>query len=127
MRFNCGSYDCQPQVVPPPSFHSSFIQLFRLESFPTGCWVAPSIVFAGSLAAETFGDYLAGSSHVLPTDGAARAWGGVSIYTFLKAMSVQTVTAEAARRIAEPAAVLARLEGLEAHARAADARLEALA
>ncbi len=37
------------------------------------------------------------------------------------------VTPEAARRIAEPAAVLARLEGLEAHARAADARLEALA
>ena len=47
--------------------------------------------------------------------------------TALKAMSVQTVTPEAARRIAEPAAILARLEGLEAHARAADARLEALA
>jgi histidinol dehydrogenase len=84
-------------------------------------------VFAGPLAAETFGDYLAGSSHVLPTDGAARAWGGVSVYTFLKAMSVQTVTPEAARQIAKPTAVLARLEALEAHARAADARLEALA
>lgn len=81
-------------------------------------------VFAGSLAAETFGDYLAGSSHVLPTDGAARAWGGVSVYTFMKAMSVQTVTPDAARRIAGPAAALARMEGLEAHARAADARLE---
>lgn len=84
-------------------------------------------VFAGSLAAETFGDYLAGSSHVLPTDGAARAWGGVSVYTFLKAMSVQTVTAQAARAIAAPAALLARMEGLEAHARAADARLEVTA
>ena len=81
-------------------------------------------VFAGPLAAETFGDYLAGSSHVLPTDGAARAWSGVSVYTFLKAMSVQTVTSEAARRIAAPAALLARMEGLEAHALAADARLE---
>lgn len=81
-------------------------------------------VFAGYLAAETFGDYLAGSSHVLPTDGAARAWGGVSVYTFLKAMSVQTVTREAASRIARPAAILARMEALEAHARAADARLE---
>jgi histidinol dehydrogenase len=80
-------------------------------------------VFAGALAAETFGDYLAGSSHVLPTDGAARAWAGVSVYTFLKAMSVQTVTADAARRIAGPAALLARMEGLEAHALAADARL----
>jgi histidinol dehydrogenase len=81
-------------------------------------------VFAGSLAAETFGDYLAGSSHVLPTDGAARAWGGVSVHTFMKAMSVQTVTPEAAQRIAAPAAALARLEALEGHARAADARLE---
>jgi histidinol dehydrogenase len=83
-------------------------------------------VFAGPLAAETFGDYLAGSSHVLPTDGAARAWGGVSVYTFLKAMSVQSVTSEAARQIAGPASLLARLEGLEAHARAAEARLESV-
>jgi histidinol dehydrogenase len=81
-------------------------------------------VFAGPLAAETFGDYLAGSSHVLPTDGAARAWGGVSVYTFLKAMSVQSVTPEAAREISGAAGLLARLEELEAHARAADARLE---
>jgi histidinol dehydrogenase len=80
-------------------------------------------IFAGGLAAETFGDYLAGSSHVLPTDGAARAWGGVSVFTFLKAISVQTVTRDAARRIAAPAATLARLESLEAHARAAEARI----
>ena len=83
-------------------------------------------VFAGPLAAETFGDYLAGSSHVLPTDGAARAWGGVSVHTFMKAMSVQTATSEAARRIAGPAAGLARIEGLEGHARAADARVSPL-
>ena len=81
-------------------------------------------VFAGRNAAETIGDYLAGSSHVLPTDGAARAWSGVSVYTFLKAMSVQTLTPEAADRVAAPAAILARLEGLEAHARAAEARRE---
>lgn len=81
-------------------------------------------VFAGSLAAETFGDYLGGSSHVLPTDGAARAWGGVSVFTFLKGMSVQSVTREAAREIARPAGLLARIEALEAHARAAEARLE---
>lgn len=81
-------------------------------------------IFAGSLAAETFGDYLAGSSHVLPTDGAARAWGGVSCNTFLKAMTVQTVTPQAAARLAAPAALLARMEALEAHARSADARLE---
>lgn len=84
-------------------------------------------VFAGPLAAETFGDYLAGSSHVLPTDGAARAWGGVSVLTFMKAMTVQTVTPEAARLIAGPAATLARLETLEGHARAAELRLECAA
>lgn len=81
-------------------------------------------VFAGCNAAETIGDYVAGSSHVLPTDGAARAWSGVSVYTFLKSMSVQMLTDEAADRVAGPAAILARLEGLEAHARAAEARRE---
>lgn len=80
-------------------------------------------VFAGHFAAETFGDYLAGSSHVLPTDGAARAWSGISALSFMKAMTVQHVTPEAAARIAAPAAALARMEGLEAHARAADVRL----
>jgi histidinol dehydrogenase len=83
-------------------------------------------VFAGHYAAETYGDYLAGSSHVLPTDGAARAWSGVSVYTFLKAISVQHVSRATARTLAAPAAALARMEGLEAHARAAEARLERL-
>ncbi len=79
-------------------------------------------IFAGHNAAETFGDYLAGSSHVLPTDGAARFTGGVSTLSFMKAITVQRVSPMAARAIAAPAAVLARLEGLEAHARAAERR-----
>jgi histidinol dehydrogenase len=82
-------------------------------------------IFAAAGAAETFGDYLAGSSHVLPTDGAARSWGGVSTQTFMKAITVQEVSREAAIKLAEAAAALARAEGLEAHARAAEARLEA--
>ncbi len=80
-------------------------------------------IFAGHLAAETFGDYLAGSSHVLPTDGGARAWSGISALSFMKSITVQHVTSVAAQSIAAPAAALARMEGLEAHARAADARL----
>ncbi|MEO5774860.1 MAG: histidinol dehydrogenase [Sphingomicrobium sp.] len=80
-------------------------------------------IFAGHSAAETFGDYLAGSSHVLPTDGAARAWSGISVYSFMKAISIQKLTAEAVARVAPAAAALARLEGLEAHARAAEARI----
>lgn len=79
-------------------------------------------IFVGHGAAESFGDYLAGSSHVLPTDGAARAVGGVSTLTFMKETSVQRVSHEAAAALAAPAAALARLEGLEAHARAAELR-----
>ena len=79
-------------------------------------------IFAGHDAAEAFGDYLAGSSHVLPTDGAARFTGGVSTLSFMKAITVQRVSPEAARGLAGPAAALARLEGLEAHARAAECR-----
>jgi histidinol dehydrogenase len=79
-------------------------------------------VFVGAASAESFGDYLAGSSHVLPTDGAARFSGGVSSLTFLKAMTVQRISPAAAAGLAAPAAALARLEGLEAHARAAEAR-----
>jgi histidinol dehydrogenase len=82
-------------------------------------------VFAGHAAAETFGDYLAGSSHVLPTDGAARAWSGITTLSFMKAISVQHVSPEVGRTLAAPAAALARLEALEAHARAADARAAA--
>ena len=79
-------------------------------------------IFAGHQAAETFGDYLAGSSHVLPTDGAARFTGGVSTMSFMKAITVQSLSPAAARALAAPAAALARLEGLEAHARAAEVR-----
>lgn len=79
-------------------------------------------VFVGRCAAESFGDYLAGSSHVLPTDGAARFTGGVSTMTFMKAMTVQRITSRTAAELARPAAALARVEGLEAHARAAEAR-----
>jgi histidinol dehydrogenase len=79
-------------------------------------------VFVGHQASESFGDYLAGSSHVLPTDSAARFTGGVSTQTFMKAMTVQRIDPRAAEELASPAAALARLEGLEAHARAAEAR-----
>ena len=81
-------------------------------------------VFVGALSAETFGDYVVGPSHVLPTDAAAKAYGGVSAASFMKSFAVQTVDAVGARALAGPAARLARLEGLEAHARAADVRIE---
>ena len=84
--------------------------------------MAAGTVFVGPHTAETFGDYLAGPSHVLPTDGAARAWSGVSVASFMTSIAVQTADAAAAARLAPMAARLARAEGLEAHARAADLR-----
>lgn len=81
-------------------------------------------VFVGALSAETFGDYVVGPSHVLPTDAAAKAFSGVSVASFMKSFTVQTVSEAGARALAGPAARLARLEGLEAHARAADVRAD---
>jgi histidinol dehydrogenase len=80
-------------------------------------------IFVGRFSAETFGDYVCGPSHVLPTDGAARTWSGVSVISFMKSFTVQSMDEAGARALAPAAARLARLEGLEAHARAADVRL----
>ncbi|MDP3800788.1 histidinol dehydrogenase [Brevundimonas sp.] len=83
---------------------------------------AAGAVFVGAFAAETLGDYAAGPSHVLPTDGAARTLGGVATASFMTSMSVQAASEAGSRELAPVAARLARLEGLEAHARAADLR-----
>ncbi|WP_428156593.1 histidinol dehydrogenase [Brevundimonas sp.] len=85
---------------------------------------AAGAVFVGRFAAETLGDYAAGPSHVLPTDGGARTLGGVTTASFMTTMSVQLVSEAGARALAPIAARLARMEGLEAHARAADLRSE---
>ncbi|MBL8538707.1 MAG: histidinol dehydrogenase [Hyphomonadaceae bacterium] len=79
-------------------------------------------VFMGTGGAEAFGDYVCGPSHVLPTDGAARAWSGVNTAAFMKSFVVQRIDARGAAALGG-AARLARLEGLEAHARAVDMRL----
>lgn len=83
---------------------------------------AAGAVFVGTYAAETLGDYAAGPSHVLPTDGGARTLGGITTASFMTSMSVQTVSRAGAAQLGPIAARLARLEGLEAHARAADLR-----
>ena len=83
---------------------------------------AAGAVFVGANAAETLGDYAAGPSHVLPTDGAARTLGGVTTSSFMTSMTIQMASDAGARQLAPVAARLARLEGLEAHARAADLR-----
>lgn len=80
-------------------------------------------VFIGRYSPEPVGDYLAGPSHTLPTSGAARAFSGLSAASFCRLMASVELSAGAFRRLAGPAAVLARAEGLEAHARAVESRL----
>lgn len=81
-------------------------------------------LFVGTAAAEVLGDYGAGPNHVLPTGGAARSAGGLSVLTFLRVRTWLAIDDPAgARELVEDAAWLGRLEGLEAHARSAERRL----
>ena len=79
-------------------------------------------VFLGHYAAESVGDYFAGPNHVLPTMGTARFSSGLSVATFCKKSNVIRVNEVFTREHAASIARLARLEGLEAHARAVEAR-----
>lgn len=83
-------------------------------------------IFLGAWSPETVGDYCAGPNHVLPTLGFARAFGGVGVDSFLRRVNVQELDAHGLRNIGDDAALLARAERLEAHARAVDVRLAAL-
>jgi histidinol dehydrogenase len=83
-------------------------------------------VFLGDHAPEALGDYCSGTNHVLPTYGAARAYSGVSVASFLKQITVQEVTPAGLRAIGPDAATLARAEALAAHERAVTRRLTRL-
>lgn len=81
-------------------------------------------LFVGSMAAEVLGDYAAGPNHVLPTGGTARYSGGLSVFTFLRVRTWLRVDDRAeSESLVRDAVTLARLEGLEGHARAAEHRL----
>jgi len=83
-------------------------------------------VFLGANAPVTVGDYCSGTNHVLPTSGCARTQSGVTVSTFQKTIMVQSLTRGGLSLLKETAAVLARTEGLEAHARAVDCRFPPL-
>jgi histidinol dehydrogenase len=82
-------------------------------------------VFLGNYAPESVGDYCSGTNHVLPTYGAARAYSGVSVQSFMTFITVQELSAAGLAGIGPCAIRLAQAEGLEAHARAVSMRLEA--
>lgn len=79
-------------------------------------------IFLGDWSAQSFGDYASGTNHVLPTGGAARTRGGLSVSDFVKCISVQEVSRAGAKRLAPVVREFARAEGLLAHARSVEVR-----
>jgi histidinol dehydrogenase len=81
-------------------------------------------IFLGAWTSESLGDYCAGPNHVLPTSGTARFSSPLGVYDFQKRSSLIEVSEAAAQHLGRIASVLAHGEGLQAHARAAELRLE---
>ena len=80
-------------------------------------------VFLGHYSPESVGDYASGTNHVLPTNGYARAYSGVSLDSFVKKITFQQLTREGIRYIGPTVELMAEAEGLQAHANAVRVRL----
>ena len=81
-------------------------------------------IFLGEWSPESAGDYCSGTNHVLPTSGFAKSYSGLSVDSFRKAISVQKLSEEGLRLMSNDIINLARAEGLEAHARAVEVRID---
>lgn len=82
-------------------------------------------IFAGHWSVEALGDYCAGPNHVLPTSRSARFSSPLGVYDFQKRTSIIRMSKAGAQRLGKAASVLAHGEGLQAHARSAEMRVEA--
>ena len=80
-------------------------------------------LFVGEETTVAFGDKCSGTNHILPTKGAGRYTGGLSVGKFIKTVTTQRMSREANREVASACARISRLEGMEAHARTGDDRL----
>ena len=80
-------------------------------------------LFVGEETTVAFGDKCSGTNHILPTKGAGRYTGGLSVGKFIKTVTTQRMSREANREVAAACARISRLEGMEAHARTGDDRL----
>lgn len=81
-------------------------------------------IFLGDYASEPVGDYFSGTNHVLPTSGTAKFYSPLGVYDFVKYSQVTYYTKEALAQAKDAIALLARKEGLEAHARAVEYRFK---
>ncbi len=80
-------------------------------------------VFIGQYSPETVGDYASGTNHSLPTSGFAKSISGVTVESFMKSISFQTLTLDGLKQIANTVETLAETEGLQAHKNAVSIRL----
>ena len=101
------------------------IQMKKPETLVPAIQNAGSI-FLGPWTPESVGDYASGTNHTLPTYGAARAYSGVTLESFIKYISVQKLSKKGLKNLGPTVERLATLEELEAHKRAVSLRLEAL-
>jgi sulfopropanediol 3-dehydrogenase len=80
-------------------------------------------LFLGEGSTVAHGDKCSGTNHILPTGRAARYTGGLSALSFLKVVTYQELSPDAAPAISSVASRISRVEGMEAHARACDMRI----
>ena len=80
-------------------------------------------VFIGHYSPESVGDYASGTNHTLPTNGFARAYSGVSLDSFVKKITFQTISAEGLKKIADTVTIMAEAEFLKAHAESVRVRM----
>ena len=81
-------------------------------------------LFLGEETTVAYGDKCAGPNHILPTRGAARYSGGLSVGKFIKTVTYQRLSRSASREVGQVAARISRLEGMEGHARTGDVRMQ---
>ncbi len=117
--------DSREQVVEVSDRYAS--EHLEVQAADLDWWLANltcyGSLFLGEETTVAYGDKASGPNHVLPTKGAARYSGGLSVHKFMKTFTWQRMTRSAARDIGEITARISRLEGMEAHARTADDRL----
>lgn len=128
-------FDCRLATVVAPNaevaidlaneFAPEHLQLMDDESAALAGRVRTAgCVFLGPTSATAFGDYIAGSNHILPTDGTGRSFGPLSPATFRRRTAQVSLDAAAARNLAGPLDALARAEGLPVHGKSATRRAD---
>jgi sulfopropanediol 3-dehydrogenase len=118
----CGSAEAMARVADDYAPEHLHVQAENLEWW-LGRLRSYGSLFLGEETTVAFGDKCSGPNHVLPTSGAGRYTGGLSVHKFMKTVTWQRATRAASRELALATARISRLEGMEGHARSADVRL----